>query len=324
MKRLALQETVGRADAPHEWPHRERCVGRRVVSRRLGERHAVAGASIKQQPCSAREQILRSQTRSRWSSTSVWHNTWMHPAEVVLFDLDCTLTDRSATIALFAKAFVSRFGDRLRFGPDEIRMDASEAQSATLVASAVVAVDGFGYRPRAEVFANLLRVLPWMTRPNYRVLKAFWDEAFPASTCPAVGLFETLEGLRQRGVRLGLVSNGSPSVQQRKIDALGIRPLLSAVVISGAVGIQKPDPRIFETALNAIQARASNAWFVGDHPEMDMAGAREAGLTAVWKRGVHSWPAGQQFPNLKIDQLSDLLQLVGSGSTKIRAGGTRQ
>src|SRR4051812_22806361 len=176
--------------------------------------------------------------------------------DAVLLDLDCTLTDRPATIAAFADGFVDHFRTALRFDPPTVhpkepRATASPSPAGDCVASVITAADGNGYRPRAAVF-SCLRALPWIVPPEPCALEAFWAENFPASTRPAVGLRETLEGLRGLGLRLGLVSNGSAAVQQRKIDVLGIRPFLSAIAISGALGVRKPSARIFDIALGEL------------------------------------------------------------------------
>jgi putative hydrolase of the HAD superfamily len=235
--------------------------------------------------------------------------------EAVLLDLDCTLTDRPATIAAFADGFVDHFRTALRFDPPKVhpkepRATASPSPAENCVASVITAADGNGYEPRAAVFSCLRDTLPWIVPPEPGALEAFWAENFPASTRPAVGLHETLEGLRGLGLRLGLVSNGSAAAQQRKIDALGIRTFLSAITISGALGVRKPTARIFDIALRELGTSPDKSWFVGDHPVLDVLGAEAAGLTAVWRRGVHLWPPEAPYPALHIDRLPELLQLV--------------
>jgi putative hydrolase of the HAD superfamily len=59
-------------------------------------------------------------------------------------------------------------------------------------------------------------------------------------------------------------------------------------MISEAVGVKKPDARIFAQALAAVGCRASQAWFVGDHPVNDVLGAAAVGLRPIWLTGVHT------------------------------------
>lgn len=63
---------------------------------------------------------------------------------------------------------------------------------------------------------------------------------------------------------------------------MGVRSFFSVVLISEDVGIQKPEARIFQLGLDRLGVAASEAIFVGDNPELDVAGARAAGIRAVW------------------------------------------
>ena len=81
--------------------------------------------------------------------------------------------------------------------------------------------------------------------------------------------------------RLGIVSNfyGNLGAVCRES---GIAPYLSVAIDSAAVGFRKPDARIFEAALAPLDARPSDAIFVGDSLPRDMAGARAVGMPHVW------------------------------------------
>ncbi len=93
-----------------------------------------------------------------------------------------------------------------------------------------------------------------------------------------------LEALAATGVRLGVVSNADGTMETRlrehRIAQVGPGPgvEVEVVVDSGAVGVAKPDPAIFAVALGAMGVEASDAWYVGDMPGYDIAGARAAGL----------------------------------------------
>lgn len=106
---------------------------------------------------------------------------------------------------------------------------------------------------------------------------ALWSRVIPGS-------IDGLRTLAHTGVRLGIVSNADGSVGQRLREqevlqvgpGLGVR--VECVIDSGEVGIQKPDPRIFHVALDALGVDAADAWYVGDMPGIDVVGARAAGL----------------------------------------------
>ena len=114
-----------------------------------------------------------------------------------------------------------------------------------------------------------------------------------------------LELLRGWGFKLGIVTNGSEKGQSAKIDVLGLRGLVDAVVISEIVGVKKPDPLIFTVATEALGVAAEEVVFVGDHPQNDVMGAVAVGMQAVWLRGSCEWPAGVP----RIHSIDELLQL---------------
>jgi putative hydrolase of the HAD superfamily len=114
----------------------------------------------------------------------------------------------------------------------------------------------------------------------------------------------TLETLASRGVKIAVVTNGGRDRQQRKLDALGISSWLDAILISEVEGVRKPDPEIFRRALTRCGVEASAALFVGDHPEVDVGGALQAGLRAAWKV-VPYWSCDHDVPAVR--QLSEIL-----------------
>ncbi|HEY7208365.1 MAG TPA: HAD family hydrolase [Gaiellaceae bacterium] len=96
-----------------------------------------------------------------------------------------------------------------------------------------------------------------------------------------------LESLRDRGLRLGLVSNAidPPWLLHRDLDRLGIRQRIDTAVFSSEVGWRKPHPAIFERALETLGADPARTLFVGDSLAADVAGAGALGMTtvqAVW------------------------------------------
>jgi putative hydrolase of the HAD superfamily len=102
------------------------------------------------------------------------------------------------------------------------------------------------------------------------------------------GTAETLEALRGRGYRLGVISNADGRAEQA-LDAAGLRPYFELVIDSGLVGVEKPDPRIFHLAAERMGVQPAEALYAGDIFEIDVEGARAAGMRAVlldplWKR----------------------------------------
>src|SRR5207248_1885827 len=102
-----------------------------------------------------------------------------------------------------------------------------------------------------------------------------------AATCAEAG--RRCVGL-DPGYHLGIITNGMTEIQREKIQRLGIEPYFDTILISQEVGITKPDPRIFRMAIERVPCEAREAVMIGDSPDRDIAGARAAGLIAVWVR----------------------------------------
>lgn len=123
------------------------------------------------------------------------------------------------------------------------------------------------------------------------------------------GTAEALEQLRAAGLRLGVVSNSDGKVDAA-LTAAGLRPYFEVVVDSSHAGVEKPDPRIFAVALEAMGVAPAEAFYVGDVYEVDVVGARRAGLSPVLL-DPHELHGAVDVP--RIQALSDLPGLIAAG-----------
>ncbi len=216
----------------------------------------------------------------------------------VLFDLDGTLNDRRISIERFAEVFAADYSCPL----GEI--------SVAALTETIRRADRDGYRPKDESMAELLEILPWRSRPQLDELIDYWRTEFPKISQPMEGLYTTLDELRSRKLKLGIITNGDARAQNAKIDALRIRSYFKTIVVSQVVGLVKPDRRIFELALRRLGAEPAESWFVGDHPVNDVLGASAAGVNSVWLRGTIAWPDGQEEPKSQIRTLYELISVL--------------
>ncbi|MGH9364701.1 MAG: HAD family hydrolase [Thermoanaerobaculia bacterium] len=120
---------------------------------------------------------------------------------------------------------------------------------------------------------------------------------------PASQAAETLTALRARGYRLGVVSNADGRVR-RLLEEAGLASHLEIILDSAEVGVEKPDPRIFLAATKRLRLPAAACAYVGDIYEIDIAGARAAGLAAIL---IGSCPAPE--PVTRVPDLAALLEL---------------
>lgn len=178
----------------------------------------------------------------------------------------------------------------------------------------LIELDRDGYAPRKDLFATLVGELDLPPTLAERLLEDYRD-GFPGACCLFPDAAQTLAGLRASGLKLGLITNGSVRMQSRKLQCLALAPAFDAVLISDAEGIRKPDPRIFHRALERLDVRPVNAAFVGDNHDVDMAGARAAGMLAIWRRD--SKFAGMVEVDAIIDEVGDLLPLLRLARTPV-------
>jgi HAD superfamily hydrolase (TIGR01509 family) len=91
---------------------------------------------------------------------------------------------------------------------------------------------------------------------------------------------ESLGRLREAGFKLAVVSNSDGRVEEA-LEAAGLRRYFDVVIDSALAGVEKPDPRIFHAALDALGVAPEEALYVGDLYEIDVLGAQAAGIDAV-------------------------------------------
>lgn len=117
----------------------------------------------------------------------------------------------------------------------------------------------------------------------------------------------TLRSIKRAGIATGLISNFEEWLEGM-LAHMEIAPLLDSIVISGKEGIEKPDPAIFRLALERTGVAAHESVYVGDHPEIDVAGSAAVGMTGVLidRRGRH-----RDYGGPRIESLTELLPVLG-------------
>jgi putative hydrolase of the HAD superfamily len=120
------------------------------------------------------------------------------------------------------------------------------------------------------------------------------------------GAVETLRTLRERAYRVGVVSNADGRVR-RLLEEAGLSPFLEIVIDSAEVGAEKPDARIFQFATERLGLAPSACAYVGDVYEIDVVGARGAGIHAILI-GSGGVPESA-LPVDRVAALPDLLEL---------------
>jgi putative hydrolase of the HAD superfamily len=201
----------------------------------------------------------------------------------LLFDLDDTLIDRAGALERWLARHPLLAGD-----------ERARARLRQL--------DDHGYRDRDEFCRAAVAEFPWLAPTS----TAFWRD-FSTGIAACVeprSTVNTLIELLLREYSIAIISNGSSINQRTKMQRAHLD---LPIIVSGEVGCEKPDPRIFTRALAQIDCRADEALYSGDDPERDIAGAHAVGLATCWIAHGREWPLTHVHPTYTIptiDQFS--------------------
>jgi putative hydrolase of the HAD superfamily len=142
----------------------------------------------------------------------------------------------------------------------------------------------------------------WSEQPTQNL----WRKPIPAMVALA-------RELRAAGVTLGIVSNSEGKLAELLAE-IGIADVFGAIIDSGRIGIEKPDPRIFAAALDALSVpRDTPAIHIGDLYKADIGGALSAGWRAIWY-GAHATPVDDARVAIAHDAAATRAALVSWGA----------
>lgn len=210
--------------------------------------------------------------------------------KAVVFDLDGTLLNREASVKIFIDKQYERLNKWLNHIPKNKYI------------TRFIELDNRGYVWKDKVYQQLV--------DEFDITDLTWDELlqdyisqFKDSCVPFPNLISTLEELKNNNIVLGMITNGKGQFQMDNIKALGIEKYFKTILISEWEGNQKPEPLIFQIALDKLEVLPSECIFVGDHPEKDVKAAQNVGMKGVWKRD-------DQWDNVKADFIVEDLQEI--------------
>jgi putative hydrolase of the HAD superfamily len=247
-----------------------------------------------------------------------WDGT---PLEAILLDLDDTILDNAAGLdaawARVARELSARLGD---VAPDAVRREIEAASDWFWT-------DDERHRSgrldmRGSRRAVLGRALEELGRPD-AALAAETEELYSrlrdGALAPFDGALAALARLRERVPALGLVTNGASEAQRAKIERFDLARFFDVIVVEGEAGFGKPDRRVFERALGAVDANPERALMAGDNFECDVLGALGAGLHAVWIDAVRPYrPVGSPLsrpvpprPHAIVTSFVELVEKLG-------------
>lgn len=133
----------------------------------------------------------------------------------------------------------------------------------------------------------------------------YWDASLTMR--PEAGLPELLDELGRRGIRMAVISNTTyrAPVLQRELERHGLLSHFEFVMASADFGIRKPDPLLYEIALQRMHLPAASAWYAGNMTTVDCTGAAAAGLRPLWYASpdLKAGRYDSELPKLPADSL---------------------
>jgi putative hydrolase of the HAD superfamily len=185
----------------------------------------------------------------------------------VIFDLDQTILDRQQSLVNFVTwqcrgMLRADIKDESSFIDRFIELDANGSVWKDVVYQALI---------------SEFSIQQWTVSE----LLSVYENCFCGFSVPKVGVAEAISEISKQH-RIGLISNGMSPFQERNFRCLGFSSLFGSVIVSQAVGLRKPDSRIFMMSCQELEVLPSESIYVGDNPVADIQGAKDAGLQTIF------------------------------------------
>ncbi|EMA36807.1 HAD family hydrolase [Halobiforma nitratireducens] len=165
--------------------------------------------------------------------------------------------------------------------------------------------EGTTFRAAREGYANGVAAVVGERVPESE-WKPTFDDHVRAAIEPVPGAVETIDRLAETSLHVGIISDVDDRAGKRMLETFGIRDRFDSITTSEAVGRTKPDPAIFETALEKAGVDPDRALMIGDRYDHDVAGAADVGIDGV-AFGAGDGPA----VTYRIDSPPEILEVLG-------------
>ncbi len=170
---------------------------------------------------------------------------------------------------------------------------------------------------RGKIFDILLKDLDMYAYEKVRLLVYLYR-----SHSPTIHLYgdtlPTINRLREKGLLLGIITDGLASVQRSKVEALGLRDLFDVVIYTDEVGREywKPSVVPYQVALDLLEVESSEAVYVGNDLAKDFTGANRLGMLTIHvnrstqQACVRAGGVEPSAPDFTVNKLKEILRIV--------------
>ena len=227
--------------------------------------------------------------------------------KAVLFDIDGTIFDRHEAHRQIYRAFKHEFTSLFDNIDDYMLM--------TIYYEAERMAGEYLYTDNDTKLIHLYQFQMFLTMLGHddgyaQKMADFYTAYYINTKAEIQDARKVIEQLSQQ-YQLGVISNGASPVQQNKLKSLGIDQLMKRVIVSGDVGMFKPDPNIFQKAADDLGLETGDCLYVGNTYDHDIMGGSEAGMLTCWFNPQKSEPDDDTIrPDYQIEKLDELLKLL--------------
>ena len=128
----------------------------------------------------------------------------------------------------------------------------------------------------------------------------------PSFLKPYPGVIETLENLKNKGIKIGLISDAQEEKALERLEAIGVTHFFDSILTNAG----KPNVEAFEKALEKLEVKPEEAIMVGDFPQKDILGAKRAGLKTAHAKYGFIHPSEYHAPDYELETVDELLKIV--------------
>lgn len=222
----------------------------------------------------------------------------------IVFDLDHTLFDRYSTIRKTFSAFYENYRDRI---PKDLSVE-------EFIEKLIETEQKYIHYDWIRVLQECAKagiISPMSEDEVKEAVGVIVNKCWPIAAVKFPFTIPTLRKLKEMGYKLGLITNGRHEPQALKLKMLELEDIFDEIVISGDVGVQKPNPEPFEVMAEKIGFSPKEMMYVGDHPLNDVEGSRRAGYTPVWVKTIKTWILEDiKRADYEIDTVAELPELL--------------
>jgi putative hydrolase of the HAD superfamily len=213
--------------------------------------------------------------------------------KAVVFDIDGTLVDRNTAFINYCNDFIDKYSSIYPYEGDREKL-----------IEYMIKIDENGYGGLLNFIPRLRAMWELPIKPED--FKKERNELFGKYAVGMPRVHEILSTLKKK-YKLGVITNGYSKVQRGKMETVGILDYFDDIIVSGEVGIEKPDKNIFFLSCNNLKVKPEETIYVGDYYPNDIAGAKNANITSIW---INKEVTDAEYEGICIQELEELLEIL--------------